>query len=123
MHALQPSLCFIDDCSPFNVSSPASLVVGLRRLQSDFYASPSRFFTPHAGSAADDAAGSAAAAGITAAAEASVIRRADSWTPAHIAFTARDATFEYRTITFSFDDEALPGKLRVAIEVSVGQTQ
>ena len=37
-------------------------------------------------------------------------------------FTAQDAIFEYRTITFYFDDEGLPAMLRAAVEVSPADT-
>ena len=93
----------------------AASTAGLRR-ESDFYASPSRFITPQA--ADDSTGGSAAVPSSAVASEASVVNRANSWSPAHVAFTARDAIFEYRTIMFNFDDEALPGMLRAAVEVS-----
>ena len=97
--------------------STCVVTAGLRRLQSDFYASPSRFFTPQADSVADDAISEEVAASSAAAGDATMARNADSWMPAHVAFTAQDKTFFYRTITFNFNDMALPGMLRAAIEV------
>ena len=52
-----------------------------------------------------------------AAGDASTAQKSDLWMPAHVAFTAQDATFLYRTITVNFNDVALPGMLRAAIEV------